>query len=67
MAAGDGTSYLDKLLAAPVQEGHPGIRSRAARVLWPVALPHAVVPLTRQLVQGVGVVVEQGVQDVLDK
>ena len=67
MKHGSWRQHLDKLLAAPVQEGHPGIRSRAARVLWPVALPHAVVPLTRQLVQGVRVVVEQGVQDVLDK
>ena len=67
MKHGSWRRYLDKLLAAPVQQGHPVIRSRAAGVLWPIALPHAVVPVTRQLVQGVGVVVEQGVQDVLDK
>ena len=67
MKHGSWRRYLDKRQPTPVQQGHPVISSRAACVLWPVALPHAVVPLTRQLVQGVGVVVEQGVQDVLDK
>ena len=51
-------THLDKLHAAPVQQGHPGLRSRAAGVLPLVALPHAVVPVAWQVVQGVGVVVE---------